>query len=68
MSEALTLLRWIKRTSDLSLVHERLSRGTTPRFCADEWVMLGNAKRLGGVFAIQLWGVNGATIRWGRYS
>ena len=25
----LTLLRWIKRTSDLSLVHERLSQDTT---------------------------------------
>ena len=31
MSEALTLLRWIKRTSDLSLVHERLSHDTTPQ-------------------------------------
>jgi hypothetical protein len=50
MSEAPTLLRWIKRTSDLSLVHERLPHETTPHFCTDEWVMLGNAEKVGRAF------------------
>jgi len=51
MSEAPTLLQWIKRTSDLSLVHERpVARYNASDFCTDEWIMLGNAEKVGRAF------------------